>query len=161
MTKTILILAIAAAFIAGSVFSVGIDYAEAKSTKLIKECDEKKPPKNDDKIKPHCESLELIRAIELTPGPEGPQGEQGPAGQDAQPTNATRFFRNVAGGFGDILALSPATFLKNLVAFVGCASCPAGPCSPCGPSGPCSPCGPSGPCSPCGGSYGRRFHCIF
>jgi len=77
--KNILILAIAVAFIVGSVFTIGIDYAEAKSTKLIKECDEKKPPKNDDKIKAHCELLELIRSIELTPGPEGPQG---PAGSD-------------------------------------------------------------------------------
>ena len=74
MTKTILILAIITAFIAGSIFTVGIDYAEAKSTKLIKECDEKKPPKNDDKIKAHCELLELIRAIELTPGPPGADG---------------------------------------------------------------------------------------
>jgi len=75
MTKTIL-LAITVAFLAGTLVSGAVVFADGeKLTKLTKECS--KEPKSADKIKAHCELLNLINAIELIPGP---QGEPGPAG---------------------------------------------------------------------------------
>jgi len=85
MTKTILILAIVASFVAGSVLTGAVVFADEAQTKLEKTCS--KPPKTPDKIKPDCELLALINAIPAGPqgeqGPPGPQGEQGPPGTPA------------------------------------------------------------------------------
>ncbi len=85
-SKTVLVLAIAAAFVIGTMVAGAEDvFAKEKITKLQKEC--KKEPKKDNKIKPHCELLNLLEELDLIGGigPAGPQGETGPAG----PTGAT------------------------------------------------------------------------
>ncbi len=74
MVKTITIGLVALAFIAGSIMTGGIVFADEAQTKLVKECS--KIPKTPDKIKPHCELLEMINAI-----PAGSQGEQGIQGE--------------------------------------------------------------------------------
>jgi len=61
MTKTILILAIAVAFVAGSVLTVAVVNAEDGLTTLQKKCAQE--PKDQLKIKPDCELLNLINAI--------------------------------------------------------------------------------------------------
>jgi len=62
MTKTIMILAITVAFVAGSIVTGTIVYAEDGLTKLQKTCS--KEPKTPQKIKPDCELLALINAIQ-------------------------------------------------------------------------------------------------
>jgi len=58
-----MILAIAVAFVAGTLVSGAVAFAdEEKITKLTKQCS--KEPKTPDKIKPVCELLNLINAIE-------------------------------------------------------------------------------------------------
>ena len=79
--KTILVLAIAAAFVLGTMVAGAEDiFAKEKLTKLQKEC--KKEPKKENKIKPHCELLNLLEELDLLGGigPAGPQGDTGPAG---------------------------------------------------------------------------------
>ena len=87
--KTILVLAIAAAFVLGTMVAGAEDiFAKEKLTKLQKEC--KKEPKKENKIKPHCELLNLLEELDLLGGigSAGPQGDTGPAGADGA-TGAT------------------------------------------------------------------------
>ncbi len=79
--KTVLVLAVVVAFVVGTMVGKAEDvFAKEKLTKLQKEC--KKEPKKDNKIKPHCEILNILEELDLVGGigPEGPQGETGPQG---------------------------------------------------------------------------------
>jgi len=81
MGKKLLVSVILIAFLAGSLVTGSIAFGEDGLTKLQKQC--AKEPKSPEKIKPDCELLALINALELIPGPQGEtgeQGEQGPTG---------------------------------------------------------------------------------
>jgi len=61
--KTVVVLAIAFAFILGTMVAGAEDvFAKEKLTKLLKEC--KKEPKKENKIKPHCELLNFIFGLQ-------------------------------------------------------------------------------------------------
>jgi len=63
MTNKIIIMAIVAAFVTGTLVSGGIAMADGDAiTKLTKECS--KDPKKDDKIKAHCELLNLVGGLQ-------------------------------------------------------------------------------------------------
>ncbi len=62
--KTVLVIAIAAAFVIGTMVAGAEDvFAKEKLTKLQKEC--KKEPKKETKIKPHCEILNILEELDL------------------------------------------------------------------------------------------------
>jgi len=76
ISKTLLVLSVTAAFVAGTMVSAGVVFADEKPTKLEKEC--VKEPKKPEKIKPHCELLlfidglqEQILQIEIPPSEPG------------------------------------------------------------------------------------------
>ncbi len=74
-----LVLAIAVAFVAGSLVTSSIDFGDDDLTKLQKKC--AKEPKRPQNIKPVCELLAMINAIPAgPPGEQGEKGEQGSAG---------------------------------------------------------------------------------
>jgi len=86
--KSILVLAVVAAFVIGTMVGTAEDvFAKEKLTKLQKEC--KKEPKKDNKIKPHCEILNILEELDLVGGigPEGPQGETGDTGEQGEQGN--------------------------------------------------------------------------
>jgi len=108
MTKTILILAITVAFLAGSLVTGSIAFGEDGLTKLQKKC--AKEPKNPQKIKPDCELLALINAI-----PAGPQGEQGPKGEQGEqgePSTSTSVIRFDAGNYQEV-NMNPLFFING------------------------------------------------
>ena len=73
MTKTILILAIAAAFLVGTSMSFVVSDFEAEA----------KEPK-EPKINPVAEAIDRLTEVMLNTATAGPQGEQGPAGADGE-----------------------------------------------------------------------------
>jgi len=97
MTKTILILAIAAAFVAGSIATGTIAFADDDDDDLSQLACEAGKAMTGILFEDDDEITDILCGAQLQ-GPEGPQGEQGPSGQDADVSlifaNATTYVKS-------------------------------------------------------------------